>query len=129
MEINNEIQSITDKIREAVDCEKIYLFGSYAYGEPHKDSDLDFYVVLPDDSNLRPIEAMRKIHRTLSDVKRTMPVDVLAARSSRFAKMSALPTMERRIVREGVVLASPTVRNYLLPLPTGGGKDVKSIPG
>jgi len=46
----------------------------------------------------------RKIHRNLSDIKRTMPVDVLAARSSRLAKMSALPTMERRIVREGVVL-------------------------
>lgn len=104
MEINQEIITITDKIQEAVECEKIFLFGSYAYGEPHKDSDLDFYVVLSDDSSLRPIEAMRKIYRNLGNVKRTMPVDVLAARSSRFAEMSALPTMERRIAREGVVL-------------------------
>jgi predicted nucleotidyltransferase len=99
-----EIMAIAETIKNTVDCEKIYLFGSFAYGEPHKDSDLDFYVVLPDDSNLRPIEAMRKIHRNLSSVKRTMPVDVLAARSSRFAEMSALPTMERQIAREGVML-------------------------
>jgi len=38
------IQAITDVIKETVDCEKIYLFGSYAYGEPHEDSDLDFYL-------------------------------------------------------------------------------------
>ncbi|RJE46633.1 MULTISPECIES: nucleotidyltransferase domain-containing protein [unclassified Dehalobacter] len=99
-----EIMAIAETIMNTVDCEKIYLFGSFAYGEPHKDSDLDFYVVLPDDSNLRPIEAMRKIHRNLGNVKRKMPVDVLAARSSRFAEMSVLPTMERRIAREGVVL-------------------------
>jgi predicted nucleotidyltransferase len=99
-----EIMAIAETIKNTVDCEKIYLFGSFAYGEPHKDSDLDFYVVLPDDSNMRPIEAMREIHRNLSSVKRTMPVDVLAARSSRFAEMSALPTMERQIAREGVML-------------------------
>jgi predicted nucleotidyltransferase len=51
----NEIRTITEIIKETVDCEKIYLFGSYAYGEPHKDSDMDFYVVVPDDAG-RPIK-------------------------------------------------------------------------
>ena len=40
--IENEIRAIAEKIKDAVDCEKIYLFGSCAYGEPHQDSDLDF---------------------------------------------------------------------------------------
>ena len=80
------------------------MFGSYAYGEPHKDSDLDFYVVLSSDSSLRPIEAMRIIRLSLGDVNRTMPIDVIAARSSRFAEISVLPTMERRIVRDGILL-------------------------
>lgn len=102
--MNEEIMAIAEAIKQTVDCEKIYLFGSYAYGEPHKDSDLDFYVVIPDDSSLRPIEAMRKIRRNLGDINQTMPIDILAARSSRFAEMSALPTMERQIVREGVML-------------------------
>ena len=60
----NEIKAITEVIKETVDCEKIYLFGSFAYGEPHKDSDLDFYVVIPDDAD-RPIEVKQKIRANL----------------------------------------------------------------
>ena len=65
MRMENEIRAITEKIKDTVDCEKIYLFGSYAYGEPHKDSDLDFYVVLSPHSNLRPIEAMKVVFMPL----------------------------------------------------------------
>ncbi|MDR1110813.1 MAG: nucleotidyltransferase domain-containing protein [Deltaproteobacteria bacterium] len=43
----DEIASIVSVIKTAVDCDKIYLFGSYAYGEPTEDSDLDFYVEYP----------------------------------------------------------------------------------
>jgi len=99
----NEIRAITEVIKETVDCEKIYLFGSYAYGEPHKDSDLDFYVVIPDDAD-RPIEVKRKIRANLGSLPRTMPIDIIATRSSRFADLSLLPSMERKIVREGVLL-------------------------
>jgi predicted nucleotidyltransferase len=103
MPAQKEIEAITEIIRETVDCEKIYLFGSYAYGEPHKDSDLDFYVVIPDDAD-RPIEVMHKIRANLSGLNRMMPIDIIAMRSSRFADMSVLPTMERKIVSEGVLL-------------------------
>jgi predicted nucleotidyltransferase len=99
----NEIRAITEVIKETVDCEKIYLFGSYAYGEPHKDSDLDFYVVIPDGAD-RPIEIMQRIYVNLGRRKMYTPVDIMAGRASRFAEMSVLPTMERKIVREGVVL-------------------------
>ena len=115
MRMENEIRAIAEKIRDTVDCEKIYLFGSYAYGEPHQDSDLDFYVVLSSDSSLRPIKAMRIIRRSLNDVKRTMPVDVIAARSSRFAEMSTLPTMERRIVKDGILLYERSENGLVWP--------------
>ena len=104
MTMNSEITSIMETIRDTVDCEKIYLFGSYAYGTPHEDSDYDFFVVIPDDSELRPIEVMQKVYRNLSKKNMTTPIDVIAGRSSRFAEMSALPTMERRIAREGIML-------------------------
>ena len=42
-EIRKEIDLIVGSIRKTVDCERIYLFGSYAYGEPAEGSDLDFY--------------------------------------------------------------------------------------
>jgi predicted nucleotidyltransferase len=103
MPAQQEIEAITEVIKETVDCEKIYLFGSYAYGKPHKDSDLDFYVVISDNAD-RPIDVMHKIRANLSGLDRTMPIDIIAMRSSRFADMSVLPTMERKIVREGVLL-------------------------
>lgn len=102
--MNEEIMAIADIIKETVDCEKIYLFGSFAYGEPSADSDLDIYVVIPDDSALRPIEAMRAIRQNLGKLNREMPLDILASRASRFSEMSVLPTMERKIARDGVVL-------------------------
>ena len=99
----NEIKAITEIIKATVDCEKIYLFGSYAYGEPNEDSDLDFYVVIPDDAD-RPIEIKHKIRKNLTVSMESTPVDIIATRSSRFADLSVLPSMERKIVREGVLL-------------------------
>ena len=43
MVINQEIQTIINAINKSVFVEKIYLFGSHAYGIPNKDSDYDFF--------------------------------------------------------------------------------------
>ena len=102
-ELTDEISRIVNVIREAVDCERIYLFGSYANGQPNESSDLDFYVVLPNDSP-RPLEACRKIYRGLSHIKREMPVDILANYESVFTEMSRLPSLERQILQAGVLL-------------------------
>jgi len=39
---------IKESVLQAIPAEAIYLFGSYAYGTPNEDSDIDIYVVLPD---------------------------------------------------------------------------------
>lgn len=105
MQINEEILKIKDIILESVECEKVYLFGSYAYGTPNADSDYDFYVVLKDDFPQKPIEAMGMIDRNLIHYKdlRT-PTDILANYKSRFEDRGTLPTMERKIIKEGVLL-------------------------
>jgi predicted nucleotidyltransferase len=48
--INDDILAIKDTILTTVgeNCEKIYLFGSWAYGTPREGSDYDFFVVLKD---------------------------------------------------------------------------------
>lgn len=43
------IDEVVRRIVQAVDPDKIILFGSYAYGKPSKDSDLDILVVMPSD--------------------------------------------------------------------------------
>jgi predicted nucleotidyltransferase len=44
-----EIQAYADKIAERFHPEKIILFGSYAYGQPTEDSDVDLLVVMEHD--------------------------------------------------------------------------------
>jgi predicted nucleotidyltransferase len=48
--INEKTAIIRDAILKNVAAKYIYLFGSYAYGEPTEDSDIDIYVVVPEDT-------------------------------------------------------------------------------
>lgn len=99
-----DIREITELIKAAVPVERIYLFGSYAYGEPNEDSDYDFFVVIPD-GGMRALDAAMEARVSLGKWKnRTKPVDILADYKSRFSERSALNTMERKIHRDGAVL-------------------------
>ena len=77
--VNDDIIAIKDSILSTVGetCEKIILFGSHAYGEPDKDSDYDFFVVLKDDTE-KPILVLQKIYRVLAKRPMKPSVDVLA---------------------------------------------------
>jgi len=60
-EIREKIVEITDKIVREYQPEKIILFGSYAWGKPTKDSDIDLFIV-KETENTR--EMSRKINRS-----------------------------------------------------------------
>jgi len=103
--INDAITVIKDSILHTVgeDCEKIILFGSYAYGTPDKESDYDFFVVLKDGTE-KPILVLQKIYCNLAKNKAYVPVDVLANYKTVFDERSKLPAIERTIVQKGEVL-------------------------
>jgi len=100
-QIEKELNSIVGVIVDTVPTEQIYLFGSYAYGKPNVDSDIDLYVVLKDDTKMREVEAMDAIGLAIFD-KRTRPVDVLTLKSSRFSYRKENPTLERKVAAEGI---------------------------
>lgn len=100
--VSKELETIKQAILDTVNANEIYLFGSYAYGTPHNDSDLDIYVVIPDDG-MRPIEAMQKIGGAISR-KDIRAVDIIVGKESVFNQRKQLPTIERTIFREGVKL-------------------------
>ncbi len=101
--IQDELNTLKDIIIKTVPVERIFLFGSYAKGTFHADSDLDIYVVLSENSDLREIDAMRLIHRAIREHK-TMPVDVMVSKENKFKQRQLAPTIERQIVLEGMVL-------------------------
>lgn len=68
-----KITGIAKKIAECFNPEKIILFGSYAWGKPDKDSDLDLFVIM--ESKDRPIKRAALLRRVLKD--RYVPMDIL----------------------------------------------------
>ncbi|KJS17868.1 MAG: DNA polymerase subunit beta [Peptococcaceae bacterium BRH_c4b] len=101
--IRDELNILKDIIVNTIPVEQIFLFGSYASGTPHADSDLDIYVVMSENTDLREIDAMRLIHRAIRD-KKTMPVDVIVSKKNKFNQRKSTPTIERQIAQEGMVL-------------------------
>ena len=99
--IQSELEALTEIITNTVSVEQIWLFGSYAHGTPHKDSDLDLYVVLKDDAETIAFDAEVKIINAIGRVK-TMPVDIIANKKDNYLRLAAGPTMERKITREGI---------------------------
>ncbi len=59
-----QIQRVTDEIARKFQPERIILFGSYAYGTPTEDSDVDLLVVLPFEGrkSKKSIEIQSAIH-------------------------------------------------------------------
>ena len=62
-----ELESLLKEINQVVRASSIYLFGSYAYGEPTEDSDLDICIVT-DDKSKRKVEIMKLIRKAIAKV-------------------------------------------------------------
>ena len=100
-DIRQNLDEIAQIIAQTVPVESIYLFGSYAYGTPNKDSDLDIYVVFKDELPMRELDAITAISRAIRPVKK-MPMDILGLKQNRFHDRKLYATLEKKIVREGV---------------------------
>ena len=101
-QVENSLRELCGVINQTIDTEKIYLFGSYAYGVPHQDSDYDLCVIIPDDG-MRTTDAIKKIRKALYPFQST-PLDVIVCKAGDFAARQQGASLERRIAREGVLL-------------------------
>jgi predicted nucleotidyltransferase len=67
------LNDITRRIVDAFHPQQVILFGSYAYGTPHRDSDVDLLVVMESDES--SVERIRKV-RAIAKIP-YLPMDVL----------------------------------------------------
>jgi len=98
--VRTALATYTQHISSVDGVKRIYLFGSYAYGNPHSESDIDLMVVV--DNNLDPLKTNMRINRTLVG-KRPFPLDILVNNASAFEAAEA-PTLQSIIKSEGVLL-------------------------
>lgn len=78
------IAKLSEQIVREFQPERIILFGSYAYGQPRPDSDVDLLVVLPFEG-----KAFRKSVEILNRISPEFSVDLLARRPEDTARRYA----------------------------------------
>ncbi|MBI3948157.1 MAG: nucleotidyltransferase domain-containing protein [Armatimonadetes bacterium] len=96
------IDEIVHRLVEGLQPERIILFGSYAYGEAMRDSDLDLMVIVAE-SDEPPVRRDQRAHACLSGVG--VPVDVLVYTRDEMARgVTVRTSLARTVVDRGRVL-------------------------
>ena len=94
------IQKIVQQIVERFQPRKVILFGSYAYGKPTEDSDVDLLVVMETEGN--PIHTAARI---AASVDHPFPLDILVFRPSDLqASFERKGVFATEVMTRGVVL-------------------------
>ena len=84
----------------------IYLFGSYAWGQPHAESDLDFMLVVPENVE-HTFELRRKGNRALAGIG--FSIDFLFNTPTSFNTRAEHPSsLEYKIKNEGKIVYDTT---------------------
>jgi len=95
------IRAVAKQIAEKFQPEKIILFGSYAYGKPRPESDVDLLVVM--ETSLRERQQRLEISRALSP--RPFALDIIIRTPQQLEERIALgDVFLRKVITQGKVL-------------------------
>ena len=104
-----QIKSEIIKLLKPLNPDKIILFGSYAYGKPHEESDIDLYIVTKDDFIPQSFKESSKIFLDYSnrirDLQKIIPIDIITHTKKmheRFLELNS--SFSREITQQGVRL-------------------------
>ena len=80
MDIEKTKQEIIEKLKP-LNLNRVILFGSYAYGTPHQDSDIDLYVVTNDDFMPKTWKEKNqlylKVSRAIRELRKNTSIDLI----------------------------------------------------
>ena len=106
------IESVKSEIikrLEPLNLDKVILFGSYAYGTPNIDSDIDLYVVTNDEYTpenwKEKSELTRKVSRKLRDLRSKFAIDLIVHTKEMNRKFIELnSSFSREILSKGSLI-------------------------
>lgn len=96
-EIEKEVQKIVENVNRNIKAEKIFLFGSYAYGTPNQNSDIDICIITED--NKRKIDIMRTLRKALFK-EINHPLDILVYKNNEFNERAGYTDSIEKIIKE-----------------------------
>ncbi|MEA3332549.1 MAG: nucleotidyltransferase domain-containing protein [Pseudomonadota bacterium] len=95
-----DIEKIKSELVEKlkiIDLERVILFGSYVYGNPGEDSDIDLYVVTKDNTLPKTfkekMDVKLKVSHQLRDFKKKYDVDLIVHTRPMFDKFARKNTL------------------------------------
>ncbi len=101
--MDKQLEVLKDTLTKKFGAKQIILFGSYAYGKPENESDIDLCVIT-DLKKRRKIEVIREIRRELIDLI-SNPLDILVYNEEEFNERAGLKnTFEHMIAKDGIRL-------------------------
>jgi predicted nucleotidyltransferase len=101
--VQDQLNAIKNVIVSTIPVEQIYLFGSYAYGTPRADSDLDLYVIMKDDAPYDALDAELMISSAVHRHK-SISADILVLKKSRFQYRLGALTLEHEVAEKGIII-------------------------
>lgn len=105
-----DIEKVKDEIVERLkplDPDKVILFGSYAYGTPNEDSDIDLYVVTKDEFIPQDYKEKSEVHlkiaRAIKDLLKKYPTDLITHTKAMHEKFNQLnSSFAQEITSKGI---------------------------
>ncbi|MEA2099440.1 MAG: nucleotidyltransferase domain-containing protein [Campylobacterota bacterium] len=107
-----DIEKVKDEIIERLkplDPDKVILFGSYAYGTPNEDSDIDLYVVTKDEFIPQSFKENNNLYlkasRLIRDMRQQYAIDLIVhtkTMSEKFKEINS--SFSRELLSKGKVL-------------------------
>jgi len=101
-------QEILQRLKP-LDLDQIVLFGSYAYGTPTEDSDIDLYVVTKDEfvpqTYQENMDIKLRVSKAIKDLQAIIPIDTVThtkAMNEKFVQMGSM--FSKEILSKGVKL-------------------------
>ncbi len=108
MNYQQYILLIVEELKKA-EPEKIILFGSYAYGKPNEESDLDIIVVTEDEfipeSNHEKMIIYHRFNPLIKKFRKNTPIDLMVYTKSMFLKLQENGnSFFKEIHQKGIIL-------------------------
>ena len=105
-------ESVKKEILERLlplDPDKVILFGSYAWGKPNEDSDIDMYIVTKDEAMPNSFNEKMNIKSTFAeairDIRKKCPIDLIVHTKAMHRKFIETDSMfSRDLMNRGIMI-------------------------
>ena len=92
----------TKRISMALKPEKIFLFGSHAWGLPTPDSDIDLFIIVKD-SDQPPYQRSRNVYHFLRGMR--APIEIVVRTNEEVERSKSVVTsLTRKVLEQGKLL-------------------------